>query len=100
MKRIYKYEVEALRESVVMMPKYAEILSTIEQNGKIIVYAIVDVDQEEVPYKFCVLGTGWDADIVSDSEDYDGSKELYVHLGTLKIGVYVWHVFYDLNSGN
>jgi hypothetical protein len=74
------------------MPKGAVILSAIEQYGSIIVYANVDVEQEEVVKRFCVLGTGWDSGNVALESDY-------YFIGTVKVGAYVWHVFEDATTG-
>jgi hypothetical protein len=89
MKKIFKYKLVADGEQSILMPRHAEVTSVIEQNGDIIVYAIVDVNNQEVPHKFCVLGTGWDASIIAEKR--------YAFLQTVKVGTYVWHVFVGTN---
>jgi hypothetical protein len=66
-----------------------EVLSVIEQDGKIMLYTISDT---ELDYNlsnnqhlfFYVLGTGWDTDRVDNMK----------FLATVKVGSFVWHVFY------
>lgn len=86
-RRIFKYELKLDTVNIVSMPKGAEVISVIEQNNGIVVYAIVDPDETQMVDKvFTIVGTG--RDMTFDADDY-------VFLGTVSMfaGRYIWHVF-------
>ena len=69
----------------VMMPIGALILSVIEQNGDLMLYALCSVNtekQEELP--ILVIGTG--------KEIPEETYETHKFLGTVKQNSFVWHV--------
>jgi len=86
-RRIFKYELKLDSVNIVAMPKGAEVISVIEQNNGIMVYAIVDPNETKMVDKvFTIVGTG--RDMTFDADDY-------VFLGTVSMfeGRYIWHVF-------
>lgn len=86
-RRIFKYELKLDSVNIVAMPKGAEVISVIEQNNGIMVYAIVDPNETKMEDKvFTIVGTG--RDMTFDADDY-------VFLGTVSMfeGRYIWHVF-------
>lgn len=88
MKRIYKYELNEQGVQTLKMPKGAEVISAIEQNNKVIVYAIVDITKENEEREFSVIGTGWNIP--------DELLESNKFIGTVKVGIFVWHVFFKV----
>ena len=64
MKKIYKFVLDQRHETV-SMPTGATILSCKEQDGKVCLWAIVDVNNPPEDRKFEILGTGWE--IVDES---------------------------------
>ena len=81
--RIYKYPLEIKERQVVRLPRTSEFLSVINQNDKIVMYwKIDDTEDMFVDEEIYVIGTGNPMD---ERIDY--------HLGTVKIGDYVWHIF-------
>jgi hypothetical protein len=85
MQRILKYELDVV-ESQVIDIQSDKILSIIEQNGNIVVYAVVDDTLPMIGYRFFIIGTG------SKREHL----ERYFFLGTVKLaqGQLVFHVYY------
>jgi hypothetical protein len=105
MKKIFKYKLEAVDEQILELPRGSKILSVEEQNGDIVLYALVDSDAESSKlfgmnsegkweeedsktsnsYSIIIHGTGHPAD------DVDG----YNFLGTVKLqgGLLMFHVF-------
>lgn len=83
MKQIFKYTLRP--EEYVKIPS-TDILSVIAQGRDIIVYAIVDSEnQTEYEYDFQVIGTGHM--ITTNLNEYK-------FLSTVELGVLVFHVFY------
>lgn len=85
MKAIYKYELEDFRHKL-EIPGPAEVLSVKEQNGKIVLYALVDPDSDLIYEKeFLVLPTGMKYDL----------KDTDVFLDTVMLdgGQFVFHIF-------
>lgn len=58
MKTIYKYPVEIQDRSIIDMPVGAEILSVRTQDGKPMIWAMVDTDAKVEPRYIEVFGTG------------------------------------------
>lgn len=86
MKRtIWKYTLRGSREAK-KMPQGAQILTAAEQRGDICVWALVDPTAPLVERAFTVVGTGKDADHLTDAAQYVGTV-LLVH------GALVFHVF-------
>lgn len=89
MKSVYKYILKAEAYQTIIMTVGAKILSTEEQYGQIVVYALVDKlikGIEEVG--IIILGTG--------HEVTNESLDDYVFLNTVKLenGNLMFHVFY------
>lgn len=78
--KIYKHELTVGEQTKI---NCASVLSVIEQDGKVMLYAI-DNPNYNKPHFFYVVGTGWDLD----------RCESMSFLGTVKCGVFVWHVFH------
>lgn len=81
---VRKFEIEVTDFPVVMMPKYAEVLYAREQGDKMYVWARVESENELVPYRFRMAGTGHP--LGEPCGKYIGSAHL--HGGRL-----VFHVF-------
>lgn len=87
MKVIYKYPVDITDEQVIKIPLGSKILSVIEQNNKIVLYAIVHPGVEytrEIILR--IVGTGHEIPFSLDDFKFMGSVKL--HDGQL-----VFHVF-------
>lgn len=86
MKTIWKYD---LKNDVnfLNIPLGFETLSVISQRNKVVLYCLVDPDNELDEFRFDVVGTGWE---LSDTFDYGN-----IFVGTVKTHeeTYVWHVF-------
>ena len=79
---IYKYEID----TIVVMPKGAEILSVQMQHGKPHLWAIVNDNNELEERIFNIVGTGWEM-------DFSNNK----YIDTFQDGSLVWHVFEEIN---
>lgn len=85
LKSIYKYTLNPQETTILSLPKGIKILSTESQNDNIVVYGIVDPNEDETQdYEFRVYGTG-----------FEFFRELEF-LGTVKMynGELMFHVFY------
>jgi hypothetical protein len=81
-KRIYKYAIEAISDSVdVRMPNGAEVLHVAAQGGLICLWARVDTERTSRVREFEIRGTG------------DPLTDDLIYLGTAHIDPFVWHVF-------
>ena len=69
----------------VLIPKGFKILSLQNQNNNICLWALADTNEELIEVKFIVCGTGHDCTNVQYKK----------YVGTVQVGVYVWHVFSD-----
>ena len=94
MKVVYKYPVDITYPRLVV-PTGAQLLSAVEQNGEIVIYALVDIREKhdtyiipDVTYNILVLGTG--------HEVARWKLDSYTFLDTVKMndGVLMFHVFY------
>ncbi|MDF2649633.1 MAG: hypothetical protein K0Q73_5438 [Paenibacillus sp.] len=86
---IYKYKVEPKHDVQTIEVVYgARLISAIEQNGEIMVYALTEHDYHKSlgiqSKNIFVVGTGWDFDLGNEFQ-----KNL---IGTVKVGTFVWHV--------
>jgi len=86
--RIYKYIYPLIEDPKrIKMPRGSSILGVEEQFGNIVVYALIDKDEQTIiDYPIAVLGTG--RRVPSDINDY-------AFLGTVKLfgGELMFHVF-------
>lgn len=81
--KIFKYQLEAL-DNEVAMPIDSVILSVGEQNGEVVMWAMVNEASTAGIRKITVVGTGW---------GLKNSMTRRHYLGTVQVGAYVWHVF-------
>jgi len=92
MKKIYKFRLDIQKEKQILKIKGCiEILSVESQEMDIVVYALVDDSVSyNKKYEFYVVGTGHDANHISDK------LFPYTFKGTVKMmdGALMWHVFY------
>ena len=84
MRKIYKYELPVDGGIITIKQCIIKILSIQEQNGKPMMWAIVDSDNEVVePLEITAIGTGWVLPTGLDE-----------YLGTAQDGCgFVWHYF-------
>ena len=84
MRKIYKYELPVDGGIITIKQWMIKILSIQEQNGKPMMLAIVDPDNEAVdPMEITAIGTGWTLPTGLDE-----------YLGTAQDGYgFVWHYF-------
>lgn len=93
MQTIFKYP---LKDHVIVQEielySGSSILSVIEQDRQIMLYALTDPEEAEKgskrTFSFMVIGTGWDHP--ANGIDLTG----YAFLGTVKVGLFVWHIFW------
>ncbi len=86
MKTIYKY----VLDETIRMPDGAAIYSVGVQEGKAVVWALVDTDMPTVERKMMIVGTGWDF-------THDPRLQTARFIGTIQQPPFVWHVFEDLS---
>jgi hypothetical protein len=92
MSSILKYSVRPRNEvQLLTIPASSEIVSAIEQNGEIVVYALVP-DPDAPPLwdgtkRLLVVGTGWGFNL-----DREKAFDKIRFINTVKIGPFVWHV--------
>ncbi len=86
MKTVWKYPLLPTDVQTLLVPQGATFLSTEEQAGTIVVYALVDPSAPQVPRMVEIVGTGHDAPTWADKSTF---------LGTVKQmgGQYMFHVF-------
>ena len=85
--KIYKYELEVTDEQIIYMPQNRQILSVSVQNGKICVWAIVDILRVLKPTTFHIYGTG------NTMPEIDWNMEDRIFYGTVQLNGFVWHIF-------
>ena len=89
MKTIWKYSIlSGNRDGVsveLLMKRGAKILYVAEQDGDICLWAMVDVEEEDVKRYFDVVGTG--------RKIHEGVKHEYVGSAQVMGGKYVFHIF-------
>ena len=84
MRKIYKYELPVNGNIITIKQCIIKILSIQEQNGKPMMWAIVDPDNEIVdPLEIVAIGTGWE--LSTGLDDYLGTAQD-------EYG-FVWHYF-------
>jgi hypothetical protein len=80
MKTIYKYELSS-KDASMKLPKGAEILSVAIQDGRPMMWALVDPENVLEDRFISTVGTGWELE--------DNMK----YICTYMEGYFVWHVF-------
>jgi len=89
MNAIHKYELSGDTLQTVSLPINSTVLSVVEQHQNIVVYAIVDTEQETTQeIQFLLLGTG---------QTFDNTLDGYTFLNTVKLsdGDVIIHVFVE-----
>ena len=89
MNAIYKYELSEEKVQWVSLPVNSTVLSVVEQHQDIVMYAVVDVEQENTQeIQFLLLGTG---------QDFDNTLDGYTFLNTVNLsgGSLMFHVFVE-----
>lgn len=87
MRTIWKFELDHMPDSTLIMPEGSHILSFMEQFNHLFIWAMVNPEtQEKVERTFVVYGTGHPI-----TED---TTKLH-HIGTIKYmeGALIWHLF-------
>ena len=84
MSKIYKYQLQ-VGKNTILLPEGSDILSVHEQNGKIMLWALIDTEAESMEgVKVNVFGTGEEID----------DDDLLIFIGTAHMSSgLVWHVF-------
>lgn len=89
MNKIFKYKLENVDQQTIEIPLPARILSVVEKDDDIVLYAIVDDDKDipKISVDILVIGTG---DVV------ENNIGIYTFVGTVELfgGQEIWHVFY------
>jgi len=85
-KRIFKYKLNIIDSQYIPMPQGSQILSVKEQNGTLNIWAIVDINNDNIKNRwFYIFGTGNEFDISLDDAKFIGTVVMSNGL--------VWHVF-------
>lgn len=80
MKTIYKYELRS-QDAIMKLPKEAEILTVAIQDGRPMMWALVDPENVLEDRFIYTVGTGWQVE--------DNMKYICTYIE----GYFVWHVF-------
>ena len=84
MKKIFKYELSFENRTFLKMPEKSEIMDIQIQNGKPVMWAMVEPDSREIEVKINIYGTGWTIDHLATKDEY---------LATICDGELVFHFF-------
>ncbi len=92
MLKVFKYNVPTEDMSKIEMPKFAKILSFQMQDGRPVIWALVDDEAETEKRTFRFCGTGDPVNI---------RTECLIHIGTIQQlgGRLVWHLFEVVKIG-
>lgn len=82
---IWKFELKKERTQLVKMPEKSEIMDIQIQNGKLVMWALVDTASRENEVKINMYGTGWNIHNSATIKDE--------YLATIQDGEFVWHFF-------
>lgn len=83
MKTVWKFEIPIQDEASIVAPEECRVLTVGEQNGKLMMWAVVDIDSPKRVHRVIVAGTGHR--LPNDVNQYCGTVQM-------KDGL-VWHVF-------
>lgn len=86
MKVIYKYPLKIQEFQLVPLPDGAEILSIQEQDGKLMLWAIVENENEKSYLALNIYGTG--------QKIKEG--KLLKYISTAQLDSFVWHIFIEM----
>ncbi len=83
MNAIWKFPIEIDDEFELNLPVGADLLDVQIQNGKPVLWAIVDPNADTKPLRFYVIGTGrtWRDDLA--------------YVATFQVGAFVGHLFHE-----
>lgn len=84
MNNIFKYELKIEGQQVITMPENAEILTVQQQNGKLILWAIVMTSAKPEKYLIEIYGTG---------HPFPSTGEKRKYISTVQMDGLVWHIF-------
>jgi hypothetical protein len=80
--RIWKYELEITDTQIIEVPRAGVILSVANQNNKLCLWAMVEIDRPLEKREIEIIGTGNPIEM----------KDRHF-IGTVLIDPFVWHVF-------
>ena len=83
MRIIHKYTLEITDEQTITVSPGFEFLSAQVQDGKLCIWAIVDIMSSKIKKTFIIIGTGL--------RIHDENNLSY--RATVQMGEYVWHLF-------
>ena len=87
--RIFKFVLKVENSQELELPRGSRILSVCEQNGEIVLYAMVDTTiSANIIYDISIFGTGHPIPILCENQKFLGTVGL--HEGKL-----MFHVFYN-----
>lgn len=87
--RIYKYDLEITDMQDIKTFRGARVLSAAEQDGKLRIWALVDIDEEYRNKSIQIIGTG-------NPISYNIAEYNWEFVGTvLMSNGLVWHIFAD-----
>jgi len=87
MKTIWNWTLLTVDSQAVLLPQGAKFLSVIEQDGRPVLYALVDPKAPMETTEVRVKGTGEAVD--------EAFFQSHVFLGTVKIYKFSWHIFVE-----
>ncbi len=91
MKTIYKYTLDLVDSQVIPMPIGARILNIQVQNGRICLWAIVEIGSRIERRTFVIQGTGNKLCKAVEDRGY--------YMGTVQNNGFVWHIFEIIEKG-
>ena len=86
-RKIHKFVLEITDFQDVEIQKDFKIISVINQNGKLCLYAIVDPNGKKVAVKIRIVGTGHP--FIANSLNF---------IETVQVGDFIWHVFENISA--
>jgi len=90
MRKIYKYPLEITDTQIVMLP-LGTILSVMEQNNKIVLYALVDPNAKPVDHIIDMYGTGHEVPDFDDGLPFPQERR-FIGAVPMTTGL-VFHIF-------
>ena len=89
MRTVWKYPLEITDRQVLTIPRGAQFLSVVEQDGTPMLYALIDSDSPKKPYEVFLRGT--------DNPIDEAYLRFCDFLGTVKMpDGFVWHIFIEM----
>lgn len=82
---IYKYNLDLTERQTLNLPKGRKFLDVQVQNGKIVIWLLVDPNAELIGQQFRIIGTGQRLNSIPTGQ----------YLGTVQLDSFVWHLFED-----